>query len=107
MPPQRSTQPSPRRHPPVLVDAEDPRTLGPTRICVLMRRSFFAGDMGNGYQRFRTTSQNFYAYDTKALAVGESNQGIVVRLPVPLDWRRPRTRLPCSSPPPTLRIAHS
>ena len=27
--------------------------------------------------RFRTTSQNYFNYDTKALAVGESNQGIV------------------------------
>ena len=40
-------------------------------------RSFFGGSSEAGYQRFRTTSQNFYAYDTKALAVGESNQGIV------------------------------
>ena len=39
--------------------------------------SFFGGGMEAGYQRFRTTSQNFYDYDTKALAVGESNQGIV------------------------------
>ena len=38
---------------------------------------FFGGTQEAGYQRFRTTSQNFYAYDTKALAVGESNQGIV------------------------------
>jgi len=30
-----------------------------------------------GFNRFRTTSQNFYNYDTKALSVGESNQGIV------------------------------
>ena len=30
-----------------------------------------------GYQRFRTTSQNFFDYDTAALAVGETNQGIV------------------------------
>ena len=40
-------------------------------------RSFFSGSKEAGYQRFRTTSQNYYAYDTKALAVGESNQGIV------------------------------
>jgi hypothetical protein len=40
-------------------------------------RSFFGGAQEAGYQRFRTTSQNYYAYDTKALAVGESNQGIV------------------------------
>lgn len=41
-------------------------------------RSFFnAGQTEAGYQRFRTTSQNFFNYDTKALAVGESNQGIV------------------------------
>ena len=32
---------------------------------------------GAGFQRFRTTMQNYYSYDTKALAVGESNQGIV------------------------------
>jgi len=38
---------------------------------------FFSGSQEAGYQRFRTTSQNYYAYDTKALAVGESNQGIV------------------------------
>ncbi len=30
-----------------------------------------------GYNPYRTTSQNFYAYDTNMLAVGESNQGIV------------------------------
>jgi len=35
------------------------------------------GTQEPGYQRFRTSSQNFYAYDTKALSVGESNQGIV------------------------------
>ena len=40
-------------------------------------RSFFNGSKEAGYQRFRTSSQNYYAYDTKALAVGESNQGIV------------------------------
>ena len=34
-----------------------------------------AGDAG--YERFRTTSQNYFAYDTSALSVGESNQGIV------------------------------
>jgi len=38
---------------------------------------FFSGNQEAGYQRFRTSSQNFYDYDTKALAVGESNQGIV------------------------------
>merc|ERR1712224_575976 len=38
---------------------------------------FFGGTNEAGYERFRTTSQNFYAYDTAALAVGESNQGIV------------------------------
>ena len=40
-------------------------------------RSFFGGSQEAGYQRFRTTTQNFFAYDTKALSVGESNQGIV------------------------------
>ncbi len=30
-----------------------------------------------GFERFRTTSQNFYAYDTSTLAVGGTNQGIV------------------------------
>lgn len=40
-------------------------------------RSFFSGQQEAGYQRFRTTSHNYYNYDTKALAVGESNQGIV------------------------------
>lgn len=38
---------------------------------------FFGGTQEAGFQRFRTTSQNYYAYDTKALSVGESNQGIV------------------------------
>ena len=42
-----------------------------------MLRSFFGGMGEAGYQRFRTTSMNYYAYDTKALSVGESNQGIV------------------------------
>ena len=46
----------------------------PSRACA---RSFFGGSQEAGYQRFRTTSQNFYEYDTKALSVGESNQGIV------------------------------
>ena len=40
-------------------------------------RSIFSGQKEAGYQRFRTTNQNFYNYDTRALAVGESNQGIV------------------------------
>ena len=57
-------------------------------------RSFFdKGAGGAGFVRFRTTSQNFYDYDTKALAVGESNQGIVVRRrPSRTAWssRRPR-----------------
>lgn len=35
------------------------------------------GNVGAGYQRFRTTSANFYDYDTRALEVGASNQGIV------------------------------
>ena len=35
------------------------------------------GHVEAGYQRFRTTSQNFFDYDTAALAVGETNQGIV------------------------------
>ncbi|KOO25948.1 putative gelation factor [Chrysochromulina tobinii] len=30
-----------------------------------------------GFNPYRTTSQNFFAYDTQMLAVGESNQGIV------------------------------
>jgi len=30
-----------------------------------------------GFNPYRTSSQNFYAYDTQMLAVGESNQGIV------------------------------
>jgi len=38
---------------------------------------FNAGQTSAGFQRFRTTSDNFFNYDTKALAVGESNQGIV------------------------------
>lgn len=32
-----------------------------------------------GYQRFRTTSQNFYDYDVNVLDVGATNPGIVVR----------------------------
>ena len=40
-------------------------------------RSFLSGSTPAGFQRFRTSTQNFYNYDTKALAVGESNQGIV------------------------------
>mmetsp|Transcript_8414 Transcript_8414/g.18763 ORF Transcript_8414/g.18763 Transcript_8414/m.18763 type:complete len:148 (-) Transcript_8414:154-597(-) len=39
--------------------------------------NFFDKGTGAGYVRFRTTSQNYYDYDTKALSVGESNQGIV------------------------------
>ena len=35
------------------------------------------GHVEAGYQRFRTTFQNFYDYDTSALEVGETNQGIV------------------------------
>ena len=38
---------------------------------------FFGAGMEAGFNRFRTTSQNFYDYDTKALEVGSSNQGIV------------------------------
>jgi len=51
-----------------------------TRFCYPRNKhtyDFFGGAQEAGYQRFRTTSQNYYAYDTKALAVGESNQGIV------------------------------
>ena len=51
-----------------------------TRFCHPRNKhtyDFFGGSQEAGYQRFRTTSQNYYAYDTKALAVGESNQGIV------------------------------
>ena len=47
------------------------------RFAVLPLRSFFGGQQEAGYDRFRTTSQNYYSYDTAALAVGESNQGIV------------------------------
>jgi len=38
---------------------------------------FDKGAGGAGFVRFRTTAQNYYDYDTKALSVGESNQGIV------------------------------
>ena len=41
--------------------------------------SFLNGTKEAGYEPYRTTSKNFFEYDTKALAVGESNQGIVVR----------------------------
>ena len=40
-------------------------------------RSFLKGNVEAGYQTFRTTSQNFYNYDTTPI-VGEGNQGIVV-----------------------------
>ena len=40
-------------------------------------RSFFGGAQEAGFQRFCTTSQNFYNYDTRVLEVGGSNQGIV------------------------------
>ena len=35
------------------------------------------GGVPPGYNPYRTTSQNFYDYDTSMLSVGESNQGIV------------------------------
>ena len=38
---------------------------------------FFGAGMEAGFERFRTTSQNFYDYDTRVLEVGDSNQGIV------------------------------
>lgn len=47
----------------------------PLLRCAL--HSFFGGMGEAGFQRFRTTTMNYYAYDTKALSVGESNQGIV------------------------------
>lgn len=40
--------------------------------------SFLKGFTTPGYKPFRSTSQNYYGYDTGMLAVGESNQGIVV-----------------------------
>ena len=49
--------------------------MGGTRSLLGLLAVLGAG--GAGFVRFRTTSQNYYAYDTKALAVGESNQGIV------------------------------
>ena len=42
-------------------------------------RSFLKGNTEAGFQTFRTTAQNYFGYDTAALSVGESNQGIVVR----------------------------
>jgi len=39
--------------------------------------NFMEGTEGAGYQRFRTTSNNYFAYDTTALEVGASNSGIV------------------------------
>lgn len=41
------------------------------------RRYYPNSNKEAGFQQFRTSSQNFYGYDVKALAVGESNQGIV------------------------------
>ena len=38
---------------------------------------FFDQGTGAGFVRFRTSSQNFFDYDTNSLSVGESNQGIV------------------------------
>ena len=69
----------------VLCEAAGPPAVAETRrraergpgVDVSRVRSFFGGAQEAGFQRFRTTSQNYYAYDTKALAVGESNQGIV------------------------------
>ena len=54
-----------------------PASMMPTDCRPPTLTRLFSGVAEAGYQRFRTTSQNFYDYDTKALAVGESNQGIV------------------------------
>ncbi len=59
---------------------------------------FFSSGTEAGFERFRTTTQNYYSYDTGALAVGESNQGIVVRT------RGPSPRH-LSSPPRSVTVA--
>ena len=66
----------PNRHP---LSGHALTSPGPLALSPLLPplRSFFGGSQEAGYQRFRTTTQNFFAYDTKALSVGESNQGIV------------------------------
>lgn len=38
---------------------------------------FMKGNTPPGYNPYKTTSGNFFNYDTKALEVGQSNQGIV------------------------------
>ena len=62
--------------------------------------SFFDKGTGAGYVRFRTTSQNYYDYDTKALSVGESNQGIVVPPPPASIEDTWKIHCPPTSPPP-------
>ena len=52
-------------------------TVAPRSLAQQHTYDFFDKGTGAGFVRFRTTSQNFYDYDTKALTVGESNQGIV------------------------------
>ena len=51
---------------------------------IFFGRFCIGGRAGAGFERFRTTCQNYYGYDTKALSVGESNQGIVVRWMAPM-----------------------
>jgi len=51
-----------------------------TRFCQVRNEhtyNFLSGSTEAGYEPYRTTSQNYYNVDTGALAVGESNQGIV------------------------------
>jgi len=51
-----------------------------TRFCAPRNEhtyNFLKGFTTPGYKPFRSTSQNYYGYDTGMLAVGESNQGIV------------------------------
>ena len=71
---------------------------GADTFCSRLRvHSFLKGFTEPGYKPYRTSSSNFYDYDTQMLAVGESNQGIVV------SARRisalfPNSHLPNTSP---------
>jgi hypothetical protein len=50
--------------------------------------NMLAGYVHAGYERFRTTSQNYFDYDTKATAVGETNPGIVSELSKSVHYKQ-------------------
>ena len=50
--------------------------------------NMLAGDVHAGYERFRTTSQNYFDYDTKATQVGETNPGIVSELSKSVHYKQ-------------------